>query len=134
MSTSRSVAQAEKFHNLTAGWTIEINAPKGAKAVDFERLARVSHEEREVLFARGTKLKVLSFSSKTRRIKAMVDGVEKTEVPLISKDAVKVDKVVDTATKPDPSRFAWDDEDIDYLVVIRGDGELLVDGDEDLEG
>lgn len=76
MSTSTDRAEAELFQRSTPdGVLLRIIARPGAQALDVSRLSSVGTSEREVLFARGARLRVLSYDpdARTLTVETVVD-------------------------------------------------------------
>lgn len=69
MSTSRSPAIARSFAQQSReNMVLEIKAGKSAKALDVRDYSDAGGSEQEVLFARNSRLKVLSFDKKSRTL------------------------------------------------------------------
>jgi hypothetical protein len=65
LSTSKSSGVGKSFQNSSDNIMLEIRLPKGARAVDLGKLSD-NPGEQEVLLDRNSKLKVVSFNSKTK--------------------------------------------------------------------
>jgi len=73
MSTSLSMGAARQFQSEQEGaYFIRILAPAGGRGLNVERVSSFGEEEREVLFARGQRLKVVSYDHATRTITARI--------------------------------------------------------------
>lgn len=71
MSTSLSKNAARQFQAEQEGaYFIRILAPAGARGLNVERVSSFGEEEREILLARGQRLKVISYDHATRTITA----------------------------------------------------------------
>lgn len=76
MSTTRSVGVARSFAQQSREHIIlEIKVRRGAKALDISSVSDAGPGEQEVLFARGSKLKMVSWDKKSRVLKMEhIDG------------------------------------------------------------
>ncbi|MNT93006.1 ADP-ribosyltransferase exoenzyme [compost metagenome] len=73
MSTSLSMKAAEQFQSeQDDAYFIRILAPVGTRGLNVERVSSFGEEEREVLLARGQRLKVVSYDHATRTITARI--------------------------------------------------------------
>lgn len=67
LSTTKNSGVGKTFQNSSDNIMLEIRLPKGAKAVDLGKLSD-NPGEQEVLLDRNSKLKVVSFNSKTKTV------------------------------------------------------------------
>lgn len=73
MSTSLSKEAAEEFvKGKPGGYFLQIVAPAGSRGLSVEKISSYGVDEREILFARGQRLKVVGYNHGTRTLDARI--------------------------------------------------------------